>query len=77
MSINRLSRWAVVQLRPLMFTMTGVVTQLQQAPEFYGCRLEFDVNTQADRQGVLENMPTVIDELIEVGKELAAVGDVP
>jgi hypothetical protein len=43
------------------------------------CRLELDINTDAAFVGEIpnESIPTVLDELIGLGKEIASYGDVP
>lgn len=78
--VNRLSRWAVVQ----MLGMTIALSQGKAVSQALGqasiaCRLELDINTDAAFNGEIptENIPAVLDELIGLGKEIADYGDVP
>jgi len=65
--INRFSRWSVARVFASTFD-----TQI-------GCRVELDINTAQEFQGELpqEKLPVIIQELVDLGKEIAENGDIP
>lgn len=79
LTINRLSHWAVVQIRSIVLPVIGFVPQQSITPEIIACRLEIDISTDAERQVALETdkLPALFKELTEQTKEIATLGDIP
>ncbi len=78
--LNRLSKWSV-----LIFQSFGVTLDKKEVQTVgykdpkSACRLEFDINTSEDFRGELprETLPRLFQELVDLGKEIAATGDRP
>ncbi len=84
LNINRLSKWSAVKLSGMMLQLGTAEGQpaakiLQAGKELNGCRVELDINTAPDFEGVLpkESLQPVVKELIELAAEIAATGDTP
>lgn len=80
LKINRLSKWSVFSWRSATVTFTpGSLEQAAMGPEVFGCRLELDINTAPDFSEMLsrETLPRLLQELVNVGLEIARDGDVP
>jgi hypothetical protein len=83
LKINRLSTWAVLRVQQVGFAFTlGDIPQLapqSRGHEFMVCRLELDINTDANfsRDMNQEYRDAILDELIDLGKEIAEKGDTP
>lgn len=77
--VNRLSRWAVVQIRSIVLPGIGFVPLQSISPEFSACRLEIDISTDAERQVALDpdKLPAFFNELAELTNEIATLGDIP
>jgi hypothetical protein len=83
--VNRLSRWSVavaVQHTAHLGIVEGKVskvTSIQEEQPRFACRLQLDINTPADFQGQLPPGKTVgiLQELIDLGVEIAEKGDIP
>ena len=81
LTINRLSKWSVAQLQRLHFEINQerkVSATAFPYAGFHACRLELDINTSQNFTQILpkENRPSLFDELIALGKEIATKGDV-
>lgn len=78
--INRLTKWSVVQGRYIAFgaTMVGEPTPTSVPPQS-ACRLELDINTPAEISTPIprDEAGVLFEELVELGSEIAAKGDVP
>lgn len=80
--INRLTRWSVAKFG---FGSIGISLGRELAAsvgvtqERFACRLELDINTSPDFRGELpqERLPGLFQELVELGQEIAAKGDIP
>lgn len=74
--INRLSKWVLLQIQMQLFAIDGRVTT---TPPRYGCLLELDINTSPEFEGELPKAeyPALLEELVELGKEIALKGDIP
>lgn len=81
LDINRLSRWSVAALSGLVIqVMAGQpVRAFETSGQQSACRLELDVNTSPQSQGTLpsEKLPSLVNELVELGTEIARKGDEP
>jgi hypothetical protein len=78
LTINRLSKWSVVKLRPVFIPPPEGEEPLP-ASEVYACRLELDINTVPEFPGDFSDpvVESVINELIDLGLEIAIEGDLP
>ena len=76
LKINRLSRWTPARII-IGFQQTGVEFDLPGL-ERYACRLELDINTSPDFQGILTRdvLRVVFDELVTLGEEITEKGDI-
>jgi len=79
--INRLSKWSVLLFQRLTVTLEKTSAK---AVEYTGlqsaCRLELDINTAPDFPGGTlpqDRLSEVLDELVGMANEIAALGDVP
>ena len=74
--INRLSKWAVVKPQAHIFTAGKSITMDMGD---FATRLELDLSTQQNFEGDLpvEKVPSIFDELVTLGGEIASLGDVP
>lgn len=80
LTINRLSKWSVATMRAGGMMLEPTLITYQQTPQdFFACRLELDVNTLPQRLDLLPRMQTtsVLTELIDLGREIIAEGDIP
>jgi hypothetical protein len=82
--INRLSNWAVAFTKYVAFQLVaGPAGQTPAAsmpgPELHACRMQFDINSDATRQEPLpdRSLASLLEEMIELSREIAARGDVP
>jgi len=79
--INRLSRWSVLRFGRISLLLRPAVTELRSVPvqDHFACRLELDINTYADYREALgrEQLPRVFQELVALGREIVANGDIP
>ena len=79
LKINRLSKWSVMSWRSAVVAVTPVsLEQAAMGPEVFTCRLELDINTAPDFSEMLprEMLPRILQELANVGQEIAQDGDV-
>lgn len=78
LKINRLSKWSVAGWRSALLAVTPASVEQAMGPESFACRLELDINTAADFVGPLprDGLPKVIQELANLGQEIARDGDV-
>ena len=77
--VNRLSSWSVMKVqRALCEISADEAIHEKIGPESFACRLELDMNTQPEFENELprEHMPQLLDELINLGLEIASKGDV-
>lgn len=79
MRINRLSNWSVRAWKVVPVTPQGMNLSGAGVTAKYGCHLDLDINTDAERaedfsQDVLEPL---LDELISLAKEITEEGDIP
>ena len=77
--INRLSKWSVVQGGSVdLVASGGIGVQVSRGQEFYGCRLELDVNTIGPRNHPIPmgKIADLFQELTGLGKEIANKGDI-
>lgn len=80
LTINRLTKWSV----GAMFTGGLVLepTQIlyhEMPQQYFACRLELDINTATGRREPLprDTVPSILSELIDLGKEIVREGDIP
>lgn len=70
--LNRLSTWAVVQIDTLVLSVSGGHAGTERLSKrgqpFYACRLEFDINTAADRPGAIpqDRYGALLSEFVSV-----------
>ncbi len=81
LSINRLSKWGVVQVLPKQISLSALSEAADQteALERVACRLELDISTIQNFAGELsrEQLPAIFNELVTFGKEIVQWGDIP
>ncbi|MEX2174144.1 MAG: hypothetical protein WD872_07265 [Pirellulaceae bacterium] len=78
LEINRLSTWSAVKMEVGMQVMaSGAARAISR--ETYGCMLQIDINTHAERKEELprDRLLPLWEELVRFGSEIAALGDVP
>jgi hypothetical protein len=80
LKVNRLSKWAVatwslvnVPLNRALHTALATIT-----PEGYALQLELDINTDANNRNDLDpdRLIPMFNELVELGEEIAYMGDI-
>lgn len=81
LSINRLSKWSVAftqQATYMVQSPEAAQFQLTNLQKDSYCRLELDINTAPDIQGDLPatDLPEILNELVELGREIATNGDI-
>lgn len=81
LAINRLQKWSVMKVQRLNVQL--IPSQAQQivgsvTPGFDGCRLELDINSTGDRSELLpqDQLESLYMELVSIGSEIAAYGDI-
>jgi hypothetical protein len=77
--VNRLSKWSVMQGGSVdLVAGGGLGIQVSSGREFYGCRLELDVNTVGPRNHPIPKakITDLFEELARLGKEIADKGDI-
>jgi|APDOM4702015248_1054824.scaffolds.fasta_scaffold10687_4 hypothetical protein len=74
--INRLSKWAVAAIQAHIFTAGKSMTMDMGG---FATRLELDFSTHQNFEGDLpvEKVPSIFDELVTLGGEVASLGDIP
>lgn len=75
LKINRISKWSVSAMQLLRFSPPRVgAAKLGN----FACRLELDINTAAEFQGELSHkkLADIFRELVKLGEEIAAEGDI-
>jgi hypothetical protein len=77
--INRLSKWSVQIARRVTMTLGGDAVATRTLGEEVGCRLELDINTGQDFASALpaERLGALLQELSDLGSEIAQRGDIP
>jgi hypothetical protein len=81
-SINRLSRWGVVNLKTFRLAHLGAagLTQVLEplAGDYFACRLELDISTPAERQSPFSRSAAIniLRELVGFANEIADRGDI-
>lgn len=76
--INRLSTWSAIKLQFGTIVQGSEPLSPLHPTEWEGCRLELDINTDANRKEPLpgESLLEIWQELVDLGKEIAERGDV-
>lgn len=77
--INPLSTWSAIALRNFTIVASeNRVIQQDMSDPLYAARLELDINTAQEFEGVLpsEKLQALFDELIRFGTDIATNGDV-
>lgn len=78
--MNRLSKWSV-QVAQLVTVTLGPdgVTATRALNQEAGCRLELDINTAPDPPSALatKDLGAILNELTDLGREIAQKGDIP
>lgn len=80
LNINRLTKWSVMQSGTLSIgnlQMSGPIVATRRSQ--LACRLELDINTQAESTVAIGRIQSqrLLQELVELGSEIAARGDIP
>ncbi len=77
-SINRLSRWNVIRSQIFEAVPSAQLRLQSTADEKFACRLEFDVNSTAERIAPIrpDLLLELLHELVSNGLELSEYGDV-
>ena len=78
LTINRLSKWAVIGVQPFRITVGQSLLQSISEEETFGCRLDLDINTAADFKGELpkDKLTLIWKELVKLAHEISSGGDV-
>jgi hypothetical protein len=86
MRLNRLSKWSVASFLPVRFSI-GIPQSQPAQPLVYShggtpamaCRAEFDLSTATGIQYELPHdmLPSIFNELVALGSEIARHGDIP
>lgn len=78
LKINRLSKWSVITMQIAMIGPQGSVSAVK-SKENTACRLELDISTPGEYGETIEqkSISNVFNELVYLGKEIAARGDIP
>lgn len=83
LQINRLTKWSVMFFSGVSVTISvapvGAPVTTGRPTFRYAGRLELDINTVPDPTGTelpREALPTLLQELVELGRQIAAEGDV-
>jgi hypothetical protein len=78
--LNRLSKWSVAVIQPMMvqFQIGGPVSSATSTTQ-HAARLEVDINTAPEFAGSLptDKLPDLFSELLVLGLEISAKGDIP
>lgn len=77
MDINRLTRWSVAQGGIISFAIGLNEATRSYSDVQFVCRLELDINTQANRTTPINDELPLFKEMIEYAEEIAQKGDIP
>jgi hypothetical protein len=80
LKVNRLTKWSVTQAGLIQIAIgAGAGTVLHSGPRQFACRLELDMSTAAEFSGEIpkDKTPSVFEELVRLGREIANRGDIP
>jgi hypothetical protein len=81
MKVNRLSKWAVLQVSGFIITagQTPTPVQTETEPLSYCCHLELDISSDANYATDLpkQALPALFQELVALGTEIVGEGDKP
>ena len=81
LEVNRLSTWAAttVSTVEVELSIEGSEKVHQSQTLQYACRLELDINTAPGFGGELDKakLPSLFDELVDLGSEITTEGDIP
>ena len=75
--VNRLSRWSVASHRQIVVIRNSMTAQQPiVSPDSFFLRLELDINTDADFEGMIprDKIPAIIDDLFEGATEICEHG---
>ncbi len=77
--INRLSKWSVAAFQVGAFVVTGGREKMIKGPSMYACRLELDINTDAEFDGELDvlKMRLIFEQLASCAREISEGGETP
>jgi|GEM_PF-1843818 len=72
LKVNRLSKWGVALIRQFVVAGTAAPTTQVVAPDIHCLRLELDINTNPDFEGLLprRRVTAIIDDLFDGAKEI-------
>jgi hypothetical protein len=75
--INRLSRWAVALLKQA--AVSSASPGVHEFPDLFAAQLEVDINTvpEFERELARDQLPELLNELVELAVEIASEGDIP
>ena len=83
LEINRLSTWTVGRITGVTFNIAAHTPSqsraIQTGTPVHACRLELDINTALEFKSGLKKtaLSKLLDEVIELGNEIATKGDIP
>lgn len=78
--ISRLTKWSVSTVRLVSVALQKTaITTVGLGPGDSACRLELDINTAPDFEGMLpaDKLPEILQELVDLAREIAAKGNIP
>ena len=77
--INRLSKWSSASVQRAAISLGAPAIAAQSGLAHHFCRLELDINSAEDFRYPLpkEHLPNVLQELVDLGKEISEKGDIP
>ena len=73
--INRLTKWSVGSFHYYVQIVPGPISP---SPIQYACRLELDINTEAEYEKELahDRLGSLLEEFVQLGKEIVEQGDI-
>lgn len=77
MRINRLTRWSVAQGGTVSLAIGPHEVTRSESDIRFACRVELDINTQANWTEPIDNKVPLFEEIVEYGEEIATYGDTP
>ena len=80
LGINRLSTWSAGEVARIDVDLSsGTTPRIRNVVDGTICRLELDINTAPEYEEAIgkDIVASILDELIELGSEVASKGDIP
>jgi hypothetical protein len=79
--VNRLTKWSVGAFEQVVLALGAPTVDVRATSKgkSFALRLEYDINTVHEFEGVLakDKLPTILNGLVDLAKEIAVSGDIP